>query len=353
MKYCTACGHGIPDDAAFCSACGRQQESVAAGPPLPQSQPGMPPPPAVQAEAAPAKRRLRLPRIPLKTAAIGLGVFLLVALVLFLLVGRTTRGSLLSLSTGEPIAGATIRSDSGTAKTDAAGVFTMSSLHIGTHEVTVTAKGYAPYKTTLHVAAIGGGNNELRMPDSSVSVHVVEIAKQPQTVTDSDVHIDDKAASADASGTYTIKGLRTGPATITVSSPSHEPTTVPIDLKPGVNDLDINVSLTPAETYTRYYEAYKADQWKVAYGYLHPDVVKRESLSTYTNDMKAWGKPVSIDMQGTKMLPKWTSPYTSVTYTDVAEVRRTLVSMLKGGRLQSSKPQHWVNVNGMWLRVDL
>ena len=65
-------------------------------------------------------------------------------------------------------------------------------------------------------------------------------------------------ASRTATGRYEIKGLRPGAAAIKVTGPSHESTETSVTLKPGENEVEVGVSLTPAETYSRYFQAYKS-----------------------------------------------------------------------------------------------
>ena len=44
------------------------------------------------------------------------------------------------------------------------------------------------------------------------------------------------------------------------------------------------------------------------------------------------------------------SRHADVAYTNVAEIHRTLVIEKQGGRYSSALPQHWVKVDGLWLR---
>ena len=137
MMVCAGCGAELPDDAAFCPKCGSPNPDHARSAP-----------PAVGQEhvGAPARNRTRI-----IAAVAGLGILLAGAgIAWFLLHGRTAQGALVSLTSREPIAGAGIQYASGVAKTDTAGRFVLPKLRLGTHDVTVTVPGFAPF-----VAACG------------------------------------------------------------------------------------------------------------------------------------------------------------------------------------------------------
>lgn len=285
-------------------------------------------------------------------SATGVVLLLALSVAAFLLYPRTAGGAVVSLTSGEPIAGAIVRGPFGEVKTDDAGRFALGNLRLGTYPLTVMAKGFAPFNTSVKVGAFGRDGGELKLPDASVTVRVKETALAPKPVK-ATVSVRKQKASAAATGTYVLKGIPTGTTTITVSAPNHMEKQTAVDLKPGTNEIVVHMSLTPAETYVRYFEAYKSRDWKTAYAYLHPDVAKVEPLATFTEDMKGWGTPGSIKMGKTRMLKSWTSPQTHKTYREVAEIHRTLFTDLKGARMQSALPQHWVYVEGLWLRVDL
>lgn len=326
MRTCVSCGAEIGDSASFCAECGMPQGSTA---------------------------RSAAPKRTLAFAGLGLaGLALVAGVAAFLLFPRSAEGVLVSLTTGQPVAGATVRSVTGAATTDGSGRFTLRDLRLGRHPVTVTATGFPAFDAEVAVRPFSAEGNRLALPDAAVTIRLEETALQPKPVRGAAVLVGRQAGSSVATGTYELKGLRAGPATITVTCTSHEPTRTSIVLASGRNEVVVRLRLTPAETYSRYFEAYKAGQWRAAFAYLHPDVAKRESLASFTADMKDWGTPLSITMNRTKMLARWTSPKTTETYADVAEIDRTLVTQKAGGRYVSSLPQHWVNVRGLWLRVD-
>jgi hypothetical protein len=271
----------------------------------------------------------------------------------FLLWERTGSGVVVSLTTGEPVAGAVVRSVAGTATTDAAGRFELRGLRLGRQPVTLAATGFPPLDTAVEVGVFGGDESRIQLPDARLTVRVEEIAVEPKASPSVRVTVGGMTASRTASGTYEAKGVRPGRTTVAVTGASHEPTKTTVTLRPGPNAVTVRSSLTPWETYSRYFLAYKTGRWAVAYSYLHPDIAKRESLATYTNDMKAWGTPVSIALLGVRKLDRWTSPYTRTAYPGVVEIRRTLVTNKQTMRYVTSLPQHWANVAGIWRRVDL
>ncbi len=350
MRACYRCGAQIPEDAAFCPACGTQQSGAArperpAGGETNDQEAG-------SGRATPAYSRKRTSIVV--AAVVFASLLTVIGAGAFLFADRAAQGALVSLTTGQPIAGATIRTVSDSVKTDDSGRFVLPKLRIGTQVVTVTVEGYAPFEASLQVPVAGATLSTIKLPDASVTVHVEEVAVQPQAIASAEVKIGSTAASLTPSGTYELKGLKPGPTVVEVTAPSsHEPTKTTLTLKPGKNDVRVRVYLTPAETYSRYFQAYKSGRWSSAYAYLHPDVAKRESLATFTKDMQAWGTPLSLTMNGTRMLPRWTSPYTDVAYTNVAEIRRTLVGVRRGAHYANTTPQHWTNVGGLWLRVDI
>jgi hypothetical protein len=270
-----------------------------------------------------------------------------------MLYGRTARGSVVSLSTGRPLAGVAISSVQGTATTNAEGRFELSGLRIGTHPVTVTAAGFAPFDATVRVGALGGAESQIAVPDAKLTVRIDEVAVDLKAADGVKVTVGGLTASRVGTGTYEITGAKPGRVTVAASGASYEPTKTTLALKPGANSVTLRVRLNPWETYSRYFQAYKSGRWAVAYAYLHPDVAKRESLATYTADMKAWGVPVSTSLQSANRLPSWTSPKTGVTYRDVVELHRTLVTNKGAMRYVTALPQHWANVGGVWMRVDL
>lgn len=337
MRACGDCGATIPDDAAFCPTCGRPQSEGATE--------------HAQPVVAPPRAGMRN-RILVAVGVLAV-VALAVATAVFLLSGRSARGAVVSLTSGQPIVGATILSPEGTATTDGSGYFVLRKLHLGAQVVTVTVDGFPPFEAKLQVRPIGTTETRLKLPDASVTVHVEETAQQPRGLDDAKVTVGGVAAKRVATSTYELVALKPGSADVAVTSQGHESTSTSIPLEPGENEVTVQVELTPAETYVRYFEAFKASRWSDAYAYFHPDIKKTETLAAFSKNMQIWGAPEGMTVEGTRTLPTWTSPATNMSYTDVVEVRRKLDGKSRAGRYSNTGTSYWVNVGGLWLRVDM
>jgi hypothetical protein len=159
----------------------------------------------------------------MRTAALaGLALVVVAAgVAAFMLYGRTARGSVVSLSTGRPLAGVAISSVQGTATTNAEGRFELSGLRIGTHPVTVTAAGFAPFDATVRVGALGGAESQIAVPDAKLTVRIDEVAVDLKAADGVKVTVGGLTASRVGTGTYEITGAKPGRVTVAASGASY------------------------------------------------------------------------------------------------------------------------------------
>lgn len=345
MATCERCQAEMPDHAAFCPECGTLRPVGFEPAPL------APEDATLSTRGAPHRRRWWL-LVVLGVILVFVGAAAAVGAVKWRTGGRID-GTLVSMSTNRPIAGATIRTRVGVAETDAAGRFSLRDVRPGAHAATVTVAGFAPLRATLVASAFHPPQVTLRLPDATVRVMLGEIAAQPAPIVTPAVLIGGAQATLDASGTYEVRGVPPTSTLVRVSAPGHEATQTTVQLRQGANDVHVALFLTPAETYNRYFSAFKAKNFRAAYAYLHPDVVSRENLATFTKDMQAWGTPLSLQIGGIRALGQWTSPFTQASYRNVVVIDRTLTGDRSGVHYVNRASQHWANVDGLWQRVDV
>ena len=345
MATSDRCQAEVPDHAAFCPWCGAPR-------PI-----GFEPAPLAPADAAADTRTV--PRRRRWWIWVVLGtVFVLVAVAATVgfvkwRTGGQIDGTLLSMSTNRPIAGATVRTRIGVAETDAAGHFSFSDIRPGAHAATVTVPGFAPLRATLVASAFHPQQVTLRLPDATVHVTLGEVAVQAAPIVTPTVFIGGKQATLDASGTYLLRGVAPTATIVRVTAPGHDATQTTVQLAQGDNEAHVALFLTPAETYNRYFSAFKAKNYSAAYEYLHPDVASKETLATFTKDMQAWGTPLTLNIAAVRTLGSWTSPFTGVTYRNVVVIDRTITGQRSGVNYTSRAIQHWANTDGLWQRVDM
>ncbi len=262
----------------------------------------------------------------------------------------TLTGQVVSSSTGEGIGGATIELAGMTAVTGYDGRFTIEGLKGGELTGTVSLEGFEPQEFTVDLRQ-GAAPLVVEIPDCMLVVSVVEKAIEPVEVTDMIVTLDDLSHLKSPS---TFERLAPGDHILKVKSEGHEPYESTITLAAGESALAVELSLTPQETYRRYLGASLYSRSEVKYAYIHPDEQALLTLERYLKlDQGTQLKSYSIG--DVLMRASWTSEWTGKTYTDVAEIDRTITYEVVdpkrpdyGQEYTGHFSQHWVKVDGIW-----
>jgi len=260
------------------------------------------------------------------------------------------RGRLVSQTSGKPIAGAAVKLPSGTVTTDADGAFTAIGITLGEVQASISASGFEAFSAALTAAKSGAATVTIELPDASVQLRVKEVAVEPSAVEGGIVHVGEATAAVQPDGSFEIKGLPSGPTTVTVEAASHETSTGIFVLVAGANAETMSLSLTPKATYQRYYDAYSFRRYKAAYKYLHHDMLRKEPYKTFKKDMDL-GTSISLKMGAQRVLRSWRSGVTKRTYHDVVEIDRAYVYEWFGRKYTEKISQHWVKVKGIWYIV--
>lgn len=267
----------------------------------------------------------------------------------------TASGRLTSLTMKTPIAGAAIQSDAGTATTDATGAFTIGGARLGALPVTVTVPGFPPFRASINAANSDSAKaSEIVLQDAALTGRLTERAAEPKVVASATVQVAGRPATLSPDGTFTLAGLPAGATSITVQAPGHEATEVAPVLRPGSNDATVAVSLTPVETYARFFAAIQFHRLPAAYSYFHPDERRRIPFSHFTKGESGFEQQ-SIKFGEVKMLAAWVSPVTKKRYQNVASIDRTIVSQVSDpkysdfGRVYTENyTQCWAKSDGIW-----
>lgn len=260
------------------------------------------------------------------------------------------RGVLVSLTGERPIAGATIQVGSQVATTDPSGRFSLQAVPVGANVATVTVQGFPPFQANLNVEGQSASEATITLKDSALKAAVVELAIEPTAIPSCTVFVGEATATVGPDGRFEVVGLPPGPIVVRVAAPSHEPTETTITLLPSSNEASIDLSLTPEQTYLRYFEAYKFGRIVLAYKYVHPDIRKKQSLRVFTKDMQST-TAVSLVFGKTRTLAKWKSSLSKKSYSNVAEIDRTYTGEYLGTRFTDNASQHWVKVAGIWFLI--
>ena len=263
----------------------------------------------------------------------------------------TFNGRLVSKTTGQPIAGATVVMPSGTATTDSNGGFSVSGLAIGSVQAKITAPGFEPVSQDLKVTASEAATTPVEFPDASLRVVVAETAVERAAVKKATVHLGETTAAVQPDGSFKASGLPSGDVTMSVEAAGHETSSSVVTLVAGDNVATMTLSLTAKATYQRYYDAYSYGRFTAAYKYLNADIRKKESYKQFVRDMSGSGTSISLKMAGQRVLKTWRSKRTKRTYRDVAEIDRSYVYEWYGRKYTDKLSQHFVKVKGVWYMV--
>jgi len=262
-----------------------------------------------------------------------------------LLVGCTANvsGRVVGRTLGEPVAGARVTISGESTLTDGAGNFVFTGVDKSTSKGAVTASGFP--ETTFEVDLRGGdASSTVAIVDAVVIVGIKELAVEPREVPTATVTLDGQAVSIG----QPVKSVVPGAHTLTIDAPGHESFEGSVDVVPGENSLVTSVSLTPLETYKRFWDAGQFHHDSLAYKYVHPDERKTLSLKEW----KAWsaggGETISVKWGAIRIHPNWKSPVTKKRYSDVAEIDRTEKLQWLGRTFTSNYSQRWAKVAGIW-----
>jgi hypothetical protein len=268
-----------------------------------------------------------------------------------LLVGCTTtlRGTVVSGTSGAPVAGAQVRVSGKSAVSDSGGSFVITGLPRGKASGSIETSGMSSTSFVIDLAG-GDASETLKISDSRLAIKVIEAAIEPKEVTGYVVTLDD----VEVEKATTLTGLAPGRHTLKISAKDHETRTLTTDLKPGDNSVVATIALTPSETYRRFSSAAQYGRTDVSYQYIHPDERALLSLAAW----RKWGAGTtdkSITYGEVRTLASWTSPVTKKAYSNVAETDRTIEFQVTDpkysdyGRIYTDNfSQHWAKVGDVW-----
>lgn len=260
-------------------------------------------------------------------------------------------GRVVSGTSGQPVTSATVTVGELSAQTDANGGFAFTKVKNGEYEVSCIPSGYPKAKKPV---VVGSDLKPfvLTVADSAITGKVTETAVEPKAIATGTVQVAGQSLPIAADGSFSAQGLIPGETTMTVVVADHMPKITKVTLKPGANSVDASVSLTPQQTYQRYFSAYKFSRYKVAYKYVHPDQRKKESYAEFAKSMSS-STAISLALGQISTLGKWKSKSTGKTYANVTEIDRSVVYQIPGYASQTDNlSQHWIRpADGNWYIV--
>jgi hypothetical protein len=209
--------------------------------------------------------------------------------------------------------------------------------------------GYQPLTLSIDVKKTTGPI-DAALQDGVLRGEVTENAIVVEAIKKATVTVGDSTATVAADGTFQVLGVPIGLRTVEVIAPNHEPFTKAVNVAAGENHLAVALSLTPQETYMRYYLAYRFNRFRQAYKFLHPDVRKHYSYARFAKDMSS-SITVSIKFFGSRTLSKWTPAFAHKTYRDIVVIDRALVLQDAFGTYTDNYSQHWQKIKGRWYLI--
>jgi hypothetical protein len=258
----------------------------------------------------------------------------------------TVSGVVTSKFLKKPVAGATVAIGTVSAKTSADGRFTLTKVPTGKATLTIEKYGFESLKLPVEVKKTTGPI-DVALEDGVLRGKVTENAVVVQAINKATVKVGDSTAAVAADDTFRVLGVPIGLQTVDVVAPNHEPFTTTVNVVPGQNNLSVALSLTPQETYMRYYLAYRFDRYRQAYKFLHPDVRKHYSYARFVKDMNS-SITVSIKFFGSRTLRKWAPAFAHKTYRYIVVIDRAIVLQQGFARLTDNTSQHWQEIKGRW-----
>ena len=261
----------------------------------------------------------------------------------------TVSGVVTSKFLKKPLADVTVTIGSLSTKTAADGHFSLAKVPTGKATMGIAKHGYGPLTLSIEVKKTTGPI-DVALQDGVLRGRVTENAVGAQAIKKATVKASDSTTTIAADGTFQVLGVPIGVRTVEVVAPNHEPFTTTVNVAPGENDLAVALSLTPQETYMRYYLAYRFNRFRQAYRFLHPDVRKHYSYARFVKDMSGY-VTVSIKFFDSRTLSKWTPAFAHKTYKDVVVIDRAYRYQDAWGTYTDNTSQHWQKIKGRWYLI--
>lgn len=155
----------------------------------------------------------------------------------------TISGVVTSTSGGQPIAGATVQTDTGqSTQTGANGAYALSSVPTGSRQVTASADGYLPQTATVQVTDGQVTTRDFALTPApvqpgAITGQVYQLAGgrgAARVIPGATVQTDTgQATQTDAQGSYTLNGVPPGARQVTASANGYQPETATVQVTSG------------------------------------------------------------------------------------------------------------------------
>jgi len=130
-------------------------------------------------------------------------------------------GTVTDATSSLAISGATVSYSGGTTSTDAAGHYTLSSVPVGTYQVTATATGYVAQSQPVTVSTGATTTQNFALARAGTITGTVSDAGTSQAISGATVAYSGGSTTTDAAGHYTLSGLAAGTYTVTAAASAH------------------------------------------------------------------------------------------------------------------------------------
>jgi hypothetical protein len=284
----------------------------------------------------------------MKTSGRLLGVVFICTLGLTLAAcSGTVKGKVTDKSSGKPVQGAVVQVGTKTATTAADGTYVIQGVPTGSYGAKATHQGYADAAGQVQVKR-GTNSLDLVLEDGSLRVKLQENAVVREPIKNAVVTLDGSKMKASASQLFVMEDVLLGDHKLVVHAPNHEAFKATVSIQAGPNTEKAALSLTPEETYMRYYDAYRFGRYQQAYLFLHPVVRKHYPYAKYAADERSGGETLGLQLFGTHYLAKWRAAYANKTFKHVAAIDRALRIQTAFGNYTDNRTQHWQSIKGRW-----
>jgi hypothetical protein len=236
------------------------------------------------------------------------------------------------------------------AVTDTSGHFTIDKVNTGATAVAVHAEGFGPYQGSLDVQR---GSNTLNvvLEDGTVKILLKENAEVREPIKKATVTLAGERVSVKQGASFEAVGIPVGEQKLVVASPGHARVESTVTVSPGMNEAMITLDLTPEETYTRYYQAYRFNRLHEAYRFLHDDVKKHDSYKHFAKEMGDGSDVLGIKLFDPKSMKKWRCSWAKKTYKDIVAIDRATRYQYGLGSYTDNRTQHWQEIDGRWYLI--
>jgi hypothetical protein len=258
----------------------------------------------------------------------------------------TVTGEVSGKSNQKPVPQATVVVGDQTAVTDSTGHFTVDKVETGSQNVAAQAQGFGDFNGPVDVKR---GSNTLNIVLIDGAVHGVlkENAGGKSPIKAAKVTLGVGRARTEGAK-FELDGVPVGTHAMKVEAPGHATYRESVEIKPGDNQLTVQLELTPVETYMRYYQAYRFGRYREGYKFVHAAVKKHYSFKRFHKDMSTGGEIVGIKIFGTRHMAKWRPAYSKQTFKDVVAIDRALRTQSAFGAYTDNYTQHWQQLHGRW-----